>query len=129
MFNKITTFNESKRLTKHISCDCKCIFDVRKCNWNQRWKLNKCHGECKILMKHCVSKEDYAWSPSTSASECDKHCDIDEYLRNCTFTKSITVDLVITCDEIVETPETVLINSHDKEAAYKVIIIFCTIFY
>ena len=80
-------------------------------------------------MKHCVTKEDYAWSPSTSASEFDKHCDIDEYLRNCTFTKSITVDLVITCDEIVETPETVLINSHDREAAYKVIIIFCTIFY
>ena len=27
--------NESKTLTKHISCDCKCKFNGKKCNSNQ----------------------------------------------------------------------------------------------
>ena len=29
MFNMITAINESKTLTKHISCKCKCKFDGR----------------------------------------------------------------------------------------------------
>ena len=31
----ITGLNESKTLTKHMSCDCKCKFDGRKFNSNQ----------------------------------------------------------------------------------------------
>ena len=30
VFSMITEINESKRLTKHISCNCKCIFDGRE---------------------------------------------------------------------------------------------------
>ena len=32
VFNMITGINESKTLTKHISCECKCEFDGRKYN-------------------------------------------------------------------------------------------------
>ena len=32
MFSMVTGINESKTLTKHISCECK--FDGRKCNSN-----------------------------------------------------------------------------------------------
>ena len=32
VFNMITGINESKTLTKHISCEYKCRFDVTKCN-------------------------------------------------------------------------------------------------
>ena len=32
MLNMITGINELKTLTKHISCQCKCRFDGRKCN-------------------------------------------------------------------------------------------------
>ena len=35
VFNIATGINESKTLTKHISCECKCNFDGRKCNSNQ----------------------------------------------------------------------------------------------
>ena len=35
MFNMITGINESKILTKHISCEGKCKFDGRKFNLNQ----------------------------------------------------------------------------------------------
>ena len=35
MFNMITGINESKTLSKHLSCEWKCRFDGRKCNSDQ----------------------------------------------------------------------------------------------
>ena len=32
-------------LTKHISCECKCNFDARKCNSNNKWNHDK--SRCK----------------------------------------------------------------------------------
>ena len=43
----IAGINKSKTLTKHLSCECKCKFDGKKCNSNQKWKNNKCSSECK----------------------------------------------------------------------------------
>ena len=42
MFNMITGRNESKTLTKHILCECKCIFDGKTCNSDQWWNNDKC---------------------------------------------------------------------------------------
>ena len=39
LFNIITGINESKTLTKHILCDCKCEFAGRKCKINGRIML------------------------------------------------------------------------------------------
>ena len=36
VFNMITVINESKTLTKHILWECKCKFDGRKCDLNQK---------------------------------------------------------------------------------------------
>ena len=47
VFNLITGIVESKTLTKHISCRCKCKSDGRKCNLNQKWDSDKCWCECK----------------------------------------------------------------------------------
>ena len=33
--------NESKRLTKHLSCECKPKFDGRECNLDQWWNNDK----------------------------------------------------------------------------------------
>ena len=41
-FNMITRKNESKVLTKDISCERKCRFDRKKCNSSQWWNNNKC---------------------------------------------------------------------------------------
>ena len=42
LFNVITGINEFKTLAKHISCECKCKFDGRKCNSDQSWNNDKC---------------------------------------------------------------------------------------
>ena len=36
VFNMIARTNESKTLTKRLSCECKCKFDGRKYNSNQK---------------------------------------------------------------------------------------------
>ena len=50
MFNMITGISESKALTKHISCQCKCRFDEKKCNSDQWWNDNKFQCEGKKRM-------------------------------------------------------------------------------
>ena len=56
-FNKITRKNESKTLTKHISCECRYKLDSRKCNSNQKRNKNKCLCECKNPEKHHVCEK------------------------------------------------------------------------
>ena len=41
----ITGINESRALTKYISCECKCKFDGTKCKSNQLRNNNKCRCE------------------------------------------------------------------------------------
>ena len=89
MLNKITVINESKTLTKHISCQCKCKSDGWKCNSDQWWN-NKCRCECKKLH---VCEKDHIWNPATCS------CESGKYLA------SIMDDSTIRCDEILESYE------------------------
>ena len=43
----ITNKFETKSITKHISCDCKCKFNSTTCNSNQKWNNRICQCECK----------------------------------------------------------------------------------
>ena len=85
MVNMITTVNESKTSTKHISCKYKCKFDGWKCNSDQWWNNNKCWCECK---KYHVFEKDHILGPATWI------CENGKYLA------SIMGDSAITCDEI-----------------------------
>ena len=83
----ITGINESKTLTKHISCQCKCKFDGTKCKSNKWWNNDKYRCECK---KHRICEKDYVWNPATC------NCENGKYLA------SIKDDSVITCDEVIK---------------------------
>ena len=87
MFNMITGINESKTLTKHISCKCKCRFDGRKCNSDQWWNNDKCW--CKRKKRH-VCEKDYVSHPPTCS------CENGKYLA------SIMDDSVIISNEVIE---------------------------
>ena len=47
VFNVIIHKNEAKKITKHISYDCKCKFNSTNCNLNQKWNSETCQCECK----------------------------------------------------------------------------------
>ena len=83
----ITGINESKTLTKHISCKCKYTFHGRNWDWNQSWNNDKFWSKCK---KHHIFEKDYIWNPSTCISENKK------YLA------SIMDNWAIIYDEIIE---------------------------
>ena len=103
----ITGINESKTLTKHISCKCKCKLDGTKCNSNQRWNNDKCWCEYK---KHICEKE-YAWNPSKCI------CESEKYLA------SIMDDSKIICDEVTEScserKKTIPTSFNEKKVTYK----------
>ena len=87
MFNMITGTNELKTSTKHVLRECKCKFDVRKCNSNQNWNNDQC--ECKCNKDHIYEKY-YIWNPATCSS------------KNGKYLASTIDDSVITCDEIIK---------------------------
>ena len=69
-FNMITEINESKTLTNHVSCECKCKFGGRKCNSNQKWNKDKCECECK---EDNICEKYYIWNPATCISKNGKY--------------------------------------------------------
>ena len=52
-------------------------------------------------------------------------CDIGQYLKDCTCIKSFADDLVVRFDETVDNPETILINSIDKEIIFLLLLSYC----
>ena len=88
----IIEMNESKTLTRHISCECKCKFDETKCKSNQWWNNDKCWCECK---KDHVCEKDYVWNLAIS------NCENGKYFAN------IMDDSRIICEEVI--------MSNDKE--------------
>ena len=97
VFNMITGINESKTLTKHISCECKCIFDGKNVSQINGGITINVEVECK---KHHICEKDYICNPSTCS------CKNGKYLAG------IIDDSVITCDEIIE--KTIPTNFNEK---------------
>ena len=95
----ITRINESKLLTKHVSCECKCKFGGRKLNSNQKSNNDQCWCECK---KHHMCEKDYIWNLATCS------CKNGKYLA------SIIDNSVITCDEIIVETKIVKTNFNEK---------------
>ena len=83
----ITGINESKTLTKHISCECERRSDGRKCNSNQWWNNDKRRCECK---RPHICEKDYVWNPATC------NCENGKYLA------SMMDDSAIICYEVID---------------------------
>ena len=62
--------NESKMLTKHISCKCRCKCDGIKYNSNKKWNNNRCSCEWK---KYHLYQKDFIWNSATCICENGKY--------------------------------------------------------
>ena len=83
IINIVTEIDDSNTLTNHVSWECKCKFDGRKCNnSNQKWNNDKYWCECK---KH-ICEKDYIGNPASCSCKNGKHV------------ASILDDSVIMCD-------------------------------
>ena len=100
----ITEINQSKVLTRHISCESKPRFDERNCNSDQWWNTDLCWCECK---KSHVYNKDYVWNLATCNYENGKYL------------VSFMDALATICEEIIDEDDktkSIPKNFNEKEA-------------
>ena len=99
VFNIISRANETRYIERHKTCKCKC----------------RCRCECKELYEKGLYDKGFIWNSSNCECECDKSCDIGEYLdyKNCKCRKKIIDKLVKEFSENIFENETLDINPLD----------------
>ena len=122
VFNLMSRTNETKHIIWHKTCKCKCRLDASACNNIQRWRMTnadicrcRCEGKdkCRCEVKELIDKEmcdkGFIWNLSNCECECDKSCDIGEYLdyKNCKYRERIIDKLVEECSENFYENETI----------------------
>ena len=98
VFNLMLGTNETRFIKWHEKCKCKCRLDAIVCNNKQRWNKNK-----ELIDKGTCDKG-FIWNPSNCECECDKNCNIGEYLDygNCKCRKKLLDKLIDECTETTE---------------------------
>ena len=76
----MTLTNKTKWIKWHKTC--KCIFRLNEiiCNNKQRWNKDKSRCEYKELIDKEVCDKGFIWNPSNCERECDKSCNISQFL-------------------------------------------------
>ena len=132
VFNLMSFSNQTKHIDWRETCKCKCILDASVCNNKQRYNEDKCRCECRGELsdtKRC--DKGFIWNPSNCNYECDKSCDIGEYLdyKNCKSRRKIVDELVEECSENIDENEmiynkTVNVSSSDCKCGLPYIVLF-----
>ena len=104
VFNLMSRANETRHKEWDETCKCECKCGANICNNKQRWNKDKCRCEYKELIDKGVCDKGFIWSPSNCECECDKACNVGEYLdyENCQYIKKLFNKLVDECAETVE---------------------------
>ena len=96
--------NETRHLEWHETFKCKYRLNASIFNSKQRWNNDKCRSNCKELIDNGICDKGFIWDPSNCECECDKFCDIGEYLdyENCKCRKKLVDRLVDECAENID---------------------------
>ena len=121
VFNLMSKTNETRHIEWHETCKCECKFGANVCNNKQRRNKDKCRCECKELIDKGVCDKGFIWNPSNSECECDKACDVGEYLdyENCKCRKKLVAPLIEERTETVEDLKLAKITLVENENSYK----------
>ena len=114
----ITGINESKGLTKHISCECKCKFDGRNWDSNPKGNNDKCRCVFKNLKECDVCKKDDIRNPAKCTCE------------NGRSLKIVIDNSVVTCNKIIDVTKVVpteTITTKRTSTNFYILIIFVLI--
>ena len=104
LFNLMSRTKEARHIQWHETCKCECKIGANVCNNKQRWNKDKCRYECKELVDKGMCDKGFIWNPHNYECECDKTCDVGEYLdyENCKYRKTLVGKLFDECAETVE---------------------------
>ena len=91
----------------HETCKCKCRLDASVCNDKQKWNEDKSRCESKELIDKETFNKESILNPSSCECECDKSCDIGEYLdyKNCECRNKTVDKLTEKCSENIDENE------------------------
>ena len=103
-FNLMSRTNETRHIKWHETCKCKCRLDASVCNNKQRQNDDKSRCEGKQLIDKGVCDNGFIWNPGNCECECDKLCNVGEYLdyENCKCRKKLVDKLLEQCTKTVE---------------------------
>ena len=129
--NLMSRTNETRHIKWHETCKCQCRLDTIVCNNKQRWNEDKCRRECKELIDKGVCCKGYAWNPGNGGCECDKSCDIGEYLdyENCKCRKRLIDKLVDEWDETIDEEVKIVSESKNKCSSCIAYLVLFSIFF
>ena len=104
VFNLMSKTNETRHIEWHKTCKCECKFGANICNNKQRWNKDKWRCEYKELIDKGVCDKGFIWNPNICECECDRACDVGEYLdyENCKSRKKLVAPLIEKRTETVE---------------------------
>ena len=129
--------NQTKHKKWHETCKHKCRLDPSVCNNKQKWNEDKCRYKCreKLINKESCNKG-FIWNPIYGNCECDKSCDIGEYLdyKHCKCRRKIVGELVEECSKNIDENEMVyndtfniFLNDYNCNSCALYIILFVVI--
>ena len=90
-----------------------------RCKCRQHWNEDKYKFKCKELIDKGVCNKGFTWNPSNCECECDKSCDIGEYLdySNCKCRKRLVDKLVEECTETIDEVKIDNENKHENKCS------------
>ena len=100
-----------------------CVPDVvKKINikvFNLMSRTNETTHECKELIDKAVCDKGFIWNPSKCECECDKSCNVGEYLdySNCKCRKKLVDKLVEECTKSIDEVEIDSENEHKNKCS------------
>ena len=127
--------NETRHIKWHETCKCICRSDKIISNGKQRWNEDKCRCERKELIDKGVCDKGYVWNPSNCECECDKSCNIIEYLdySSCKCRKKLIDPLVEECTKNINVIELIKVTvenkNNDRYRSYVVYLVLFWIFF
>ena len=125
----MTLTNETRHIKWHETCQGICRLDKLICNSKQRRNEDKCRCEFKELIDKGVCDKGFIWNASNCQCECDKSCDVGEYLdySNCKCKKKLYDKLI---DECTENSDAVMIGDENKsKCSFPIVYIVCIVLF
>ena len=102
VFYLMSRTNEIRHIKWHETRKCKCTLDASVCNSKQHYNKDKYRCECKQLIEKGICDKGFIGNPSNC--ECEKSCDIGEYLdyENCKCRRNLVDKVVEECPENID---------------------------
>ena len=131
--------NATRFIEWHETCKYECKFGENVCHNKQRQNKNKRRCEVEELIDNGVCDKVFIWNRSNCECECDKTCDVGEYLDygDCKCRKKLVEKLVNECTETIEEVKLAKTNVAENENCYNcssctvyivLMIVFFTVF-